>query len=300
MSIDFDNLDFVDAGWADLPDERERCRLEFGTLNFDQVSGQMATDDKRTVDLTKYLEKVHGPKWYALTAQFACGSCVSASGSCCINTLEAINHVDNGADLPPVTCIEAMYSLSRVEVGKNRLWTAGSVAAWLVEAAKSYGVVPVGKYASGDFSHYDASRCCGQMSRTALPQDMRAIAAKTTVKKYAAVRNFDEAATAISNGYSVIVASNQGFSKQRDDQGFARPQGSWSHSMAALGVRHDRPGILIANSWMEFFVGSDVCPACFWCDAKVFDRMAAQNDTFAISDLSGWERKGLNYGRLNW
>ena len=300
--LNFDGLDFVDGGWADLPDERERCRTEFNTLNFSDVSGHLATGEQKTVDLTRYLEKTHGLEWYNITAQGACGSCVSASGSCCINTLEAINHVDNGADLPPVTCIEAMYSLSRVEVGKNRLWGAGSVAAWLCEAAKAYGVVPVGKYSTGDFTHYDASRCCGHMSRSPLPADMREIATKTTVKHYAAVNSFEDAVKAISAGYPIMVASNQGFTKSRDSQGFASPQGSWGHSMAALGVRHDRPGVLIANSWGRYFSGgpADMSAACFWTDAKVFNRMASQGDTWAMSDLSGWPKKSLSFARLNW
>jgi hypothetical protein len=136
-----------------------------------------------------------------------------------------------------------------------------------------------------------------------VPEDVKAEAKQHTVKAYAQVSSFEEAATAIEAGYPVPVCSNQGFSKQRDAQGFSKPQGSWGHCLCVIGVRHDRPGVLIANSWgNSYYTGgpADLSGAVKWVDAKVFDRMAAQGDTFSIADISGWDRKGLSYARLNW
>jgi hypothetical protein len=71
--------------------------------------------------------------------------------------------------------------------------------------------------------------------------------------------------------------------------------------LAVLGVRHDRPGVLVVNSWGPFYSGGPqgMSPAAKWVDANVFDRMASQNDTWALSDLAGWPNKGLDFARLN-
>lgn len=302
MSVNFDALDYG-QGWIHDP---VAVRLIVTAENIRPVGeflGSSATGEHPVItDLTRYLEKVHGAQWYDLTNQKQCGSCVAAATSAAINLLEAINHVENAADLPPVTCIEALYASSRVDIGQNRLWGQGSVGIWAAQAASKVGVTPVGRYAGGDFSHYDPSRCCGSMSRQPLPADMRAVAAKTTVKTYAQAKTFGDVVQAIESGYPVTVASNQGFSRQRDAQGFANPSGSWSHCMMIAGVRHDRPGALIVNSWSAYYSGgpAGMCPAVKWVDASVVDRMLRADDSWVLSDLTGWPRKGLNFARLNW
>lgn len=299
--LNFSGLEFG-TGWIHDPVAVRQIIEQDGVRPVSDFLGSTGAESPTITDLTKYLEKAYGPQWYELTNQKQCGSCVAASTACAINLLEALNHVENGADLPPVTCIEALYASSRVDIGQNRLWGQGSVAAWAASAASKIGVTPVGRYAGGDFSHYDASRCCGPMSRQHLPADMRAAAAKTTVKTYAQAKAFSDVVRAIEAGYPVVIASNQGFAKQRDAQGFASPSGSWSHSMACLGVRHDRPGALIANSWGPYYAGgpAGMCPAVKWVDASVVERMLRADDSWVLSDLQGWPRKGLNFARLNW
>jgi hypothetical protein len=195
-----------------------------------------------------------------------------------------------------------IYWGSRVEIGGGKLWGQGSVGAWAAKYLKDYGILPQAKYPDIDLSKYDASVCCGGRARSGVPDSLESIARQHPVKSYAQVNTFEEMAAAIENGYPVTVASNQGFSKQRDAEGFAKPQGSWGHQMCCVGVRHDRPGALVANSWGAYYTGgpADMSPATKWVDAATIGHMFRAGDSFALSDMTGWERKGLNYGRLNW
>jgi hypothetical protein len=176
------------------------------------------------------------------------------------------------------------------------------VGAWAAKWLKDYGVIPQAKYPAIDLTTYDASVCCGSQDKSGVPDSLEPIARQHPVKTYATVKTFEEAARAIENGYPVTVASNQGFTKMRDSQGFASPQGSWAHQMCCIGVRRDRPGILVANSWGPYYSGgpSGMSPATKWVDASTINRMFSQGDSFALSDIVGWPKKSLSYARLNW
>jgi hypothetical protein len=45
------------------------------------------------------------------------------------------------------------------------------------------------------------------------------------------VSTLDELDAGLANGYVAIVCSNQGFTMERDQDGFCRPSGSWAHCM---------------------------------------------------------------------
>lgn len=299
MSLDFDDLNFG-QGWVFDPEEVEEI------IKGDEIqplSYHIGLTGERPVktDLTVYLKKVHGDQWYL--SQGSCGSCVAFGAALACDVLAAIQIVDSGMEKPagrtdPMT----IYWGSRREIGQGKLWGQGSVGAWAAKYLKDYGVIPQAKYPEIDLTRYDAAVCCGANARLGVPDSLEAIARQHPVKSYAQVRTFAEAATAIESGYPVTVASNQGFSKRRDDQGFSKPSGSWAHQMCIVGIRHDRPGALVANSWGAYYTGgpADMSPAAKWVDAATIGRMLGQGDSFALSDLTGWDRKGLAFGRLNW
>ena len=296
--INFDGLQFG-QGWHDSAEYRSEAKLSFGYLNLEQVMGaEPSTERPRKINLAKYLEKCHGPDWEL--QQLSCGSCVSFGYALAIDILEAIDHVDNQAELPPRTAPEPIYFASRVDIGGNRLWGAGSVGSWAAEAVKQIGVVPHGVYPSGDYTKYDAARCCSGKSRQALSADLKDAAKKHTVKTYAQVTTWDGLINAISAGYPCPIASNQGFSRQRDANGISEASGHWGHCMAVIGYDLDIDCALIANSWGKFFSGGSLHQACFYARRPVVERMLKADDTFSLSDLAGWPHKGLSFARLNW
>ena len=298
--LDFDALN-MGQGWINDPVAVRAVIESEGIKALSEHIGPQAGERPIKTDLSVYLKKLWGDQWYL--NQSTCGSCVSFGYALAVDVLVAIQIVDGGMEKPEGrTATEPIYWGSRVEIGGNSLWGEGSVGAWAAKWLKNYGVAVRKKYGSYDLTTYSASVCCSRQSRQGVPQDIEDAAKTHPVKSYAQVSTFDELAKSIESGYPVPVCSNQGFTKARDAQGFASPHGSWGHCMCAIGVRHDRPGVLIANSWGAYYNGgpADMSPATKWVDAKVWDRMASQGDTFAISDLTGWERKGLSFARLNW
>lgn len=295
--IEYDGLNFG-TGWIADPLAVEAVVKGDGIKPVSEYIG--STGDRPTkTDLTVYLQKAYGDKWYL--NQGTCGSCVAFGAAIACDLLAAIQIVDHAMERPEGrTDPMSIYWGSRVEVGGNRLWGQGSVGAWAAKWLKDYGVLPQAKYPEIDLSVYSSSVCCGPHARSGVPDGLEAVARKHPVKSFAQVQSFEELARAIEAGYPVTIASNQGFSKARDSEGFARASGSWGHQMCCAGVRHDRPGALIVNSWGAYFTGEcNISPAAFWADAQTIEHMLRQGDSFALSDLSGWERKSLSFARLN-
>jgi hypothetical protein len=295
--LDFDALNFS-QGWHNDP---QAVQAIVAADNLQPVSEYIGATGDRPIktDLSVYLKKVHGDDWYI--QQGSCGSCCAFGAALACDVLAAIQIVDHGME-KPVGRVDPMtiYWGSRVEIGGNSLWGQGSTGVWCAKYLKNYGILPQAKYTDIDLSKYDASVCCGGHARSGVPDSLETIARQHPVKSYAQVRTFEELARAIESGYPCTIASNQGFTKQRDSNGFARPQGSWSHQMCCVGIRHDIPGALIANSWGRYFSPPcDISDACFWADERTVSRMLSQGDSWALSDLSGWPKKSLNFARLN-
>ncbi len=122
------------------------------------------------------------------------------------------------------------------------------------------------------------------------------------VKEAVLVTSFKDAANCILSGWPIAVCSGQGFTKTRDDQGFCKPRGSWSHCMAFVGVRFDRPGLLCMNSWGYSNNGphgidtnSEVMKCSFWVDADVCDKMLRGQDSFAITGVDGLKPRDIDF-----
>lgn len=130
-----------------------------------------------------------------------------------------------------------------------------------------------------------------------VPQAVLAEAAPFLLGGTAAVAAWDELVAALSSGYPVVVCCDQGFDMTRDAQGFCARQGRWGHCMAIAGVRFDRPGACLLQSW-----GPDVPQGptalgqpdwSFWVDQATVEAMLAQGDSWAISKTPGFEKRKL-------
>jgi hypothetical protein len=203
---------------------------------------------------------------------------------------------------------ESIYGGSRVEArGVTRGgWSDGSYGSAAAKWVSKWGIVHRQPYEGlFDLTTYSSSRAKdwgnygngGQNDNGKLDE----IAKSYPIKGVALCRNFEEAAAAIQSGYPIPVCSGQGFSSQRDQQGFCAPRGSWAHCMCFIGVRYDRPGLLCLNSWGPNWVSGpkhpeDMPDGSFWVDAKVVDRMLSGNDSFAVSGYEGFPHRNLNHG----
>jgi hypothetical protein len=188
--------------------------------------------------------------------------------------------------------------LFAVDVGGQRgSYEDGAVGAWAAKAVTLIGTVAqdvVGPY---------SDRLAKDWGARGVPDAVKQKAAKHKVKTSSLVRTYAELEDALANGYPVPVCSNQGFTLRRDAQGFCRPEGTWLHCMLICGVRTDRPGACILQSWgMDVPSGPldlDQPPNSFFADRAVIESMLAMRDSWALSRFDGYKRQDLP-ARWSW
>lgn len=191
------------------------------------------------------------------------------------------------------TDTEFIYGMSR-EVAGILGRQDGSYGAAAVKAMTTVGMVSRAMLGSdGTYS--------GQRARSwglhGPPDSVRTEAAPFKLGSAAQVTTWDELVAAMRNGYPVTICSNQGFTLTRDSDGFCRARGTWGHCMFIAGVRFDRPGACICQSW-----GPD-CPTgptaldepsfSFWADRAVVEHILGEGDSWALSKSPEFQKREL-------
>ncbi|WP_131282684.1 hypothetical protein [Blastopirellula marina] len=234
------------------------------------------------------------------------GDCVSWGWAHACDIHLAIMYCEgDSADWRPVAT-ESIYGGSRVEARgvKSGGYSDGSYGGAAAKWVRDYGLIFRETYPSVDLSRYSSRRAkdwgnYGNGGREDHGQlDLQA--KKSPVRTVALVKTFDEAAAAIQSGYPVPVCSGQGFSSRRDDDGFCKTSGSWSHCMCFIGVRHDRRGLLCLNSWGPTWVTGpkwpdDMPDGSFWVEEATVNRMLRQHDSFSVSGYDGFPFRQLDH-----
>lgn len=259
--------------------------------------------------LAKSYKETYGVEW--VPHNQGIGDCVSHGWGLAIDISLAIDYDIGKVDEFKECSTEAIYGGSRVEARGAKFggWSDGSyggaAAKWVVKSKNIGGVIFREIYGDLDLRKYNSSLAknwgnygCGGQNDNG---ELDLIARQHPVLDVTLVRNFEEAAAAIQNGYPIAVCSGQGFSSSRDSDGFARASGSWSHCMAFVGVRFgERPGLLCQNSWGSRWIDGPKWPAdqpdgSFWVDADTATRMLKGGDSFAISGVEGFRKRDLNH-----
>lgn len=196
------------------------------------------------------------------------------------------------------TATESIYALSRVEVGGQRgSYSDGSTGIWAMKALSLYGTLSR-KYLEkkGLGGKYDKNRA-KDWGAKGLPDALEPDARQHLVKSVSLIRSYEEARTAIQNGYGVVVCSDQGFTMTRDRQGFCSPRGTWYHCMFFCANRNDRPGLCLSQSWGGMVPDGPLDKGqpdnTFWVDANVVDRMLRQGDSYTGSQFDGYPAQDL-------
>jgi hypothetical protein len=271
------------------------------TTQFDDTPAGKAALGDEDVFLWQAVRKVNnrGPPWYPNVNQQSVGCCVGCGFKHSADVVQATAILSGKAfEWKPIS-VEVIYGGSRVEVGGGRISGDGSVGAWAAKWVKDYGVVAMQRYDAIDLSTFSPARA-RDMGRAGVPSAIEQLAKEHPVKGTALVKSWIDVKRAIQQGYPVAVCSDQGFAMQRDSTGRARPQGSWAHCMAIIGVRSAAEGRteggFILNSWGDQAHTGPVWPADapvagFWADASVIDRMVRQGDSFALADVAGFPRR---------
>lgn len=198
------------------------------------------------------------------------------------------------------TCTEYIYGTSRVEIGGGQLGNGdGSNGSWAAAAVEKYGTLLRIKYGNTDLTQYSGQRAKNWGYR-GVPDELEPIGKEHCIRTTSLVTTYEDACDLIYNGYPIAVCSNQGFSSVRDNNGFARPQGSWGHCMLVHGYddSFSKPGVLIQNSWGPDWISGpkreDQPDGSFWCDAQTFQHMLNGQDSFALSNFDDYPPQDLD------
>lgn len=272
------------------------------TLQFAATPAGKAALGDDDVFLWQAVRKVNnkGPPWYPNVNQRDVGCCVGCAYKHCADVCLAVQVRDGRSGEWKPMSVEAIYGLSRVEVGGGRISGDGSVGAWAKDAATKYGFAPMAKYESADLTVFSPTRA-REFGRKGVPDDIEKVAKQYPVKNAALVKSWADVSRAVRQGYPVAVCSDRGFRMERDATGRCKPQGTWNHAMSIIGVRGgENEGGFILNSWGDSAHTGPVWPADapaagFWADADVIDRMVRQGDSFALSDMDGFPVRRPNF-----
>jgi hypothetical protein len=181
------------------------------------------------------------------------------------------------------TDTEFLYGAAR-EVGGMLGPFDGCYGGAAVKAMTEVGLVSrrmVG--AEGQYS----GRRAKQFGRTGPPDSWKSKAAAFRLGSAAKVTSWDELVAALHNGNPVTICTGMGFTMARDSQGFCARRGRWGHCMFVAGVRFDREGACIIQSW-----GPDAPQGprdldqpsfSFWIERRDIEAILAEGDSYALS-----------------
>jgi hypothetical protein len=289
------------CGWLEAPDEVELVLSSLPQPYFAEAAAPLLADPlPEEVFLWDACKKVTGGH-LAAHDQDGVGCCVGEGFSSAVEYLQCVEIAlgNEPQEYKPISC-EAIYALSRVEVGGGRLRGDGSTGAWAAKAVREFGVLPRAVVGGVDLREFSPQRA-RQWGDRGLPDDLEPEARRHPVRTVSLVTSFAEARAALANGYPVVVCSSQGFGLTRDKDGFCPPLGRWMHCMCFIGaVGGRRPGLCCLQSWGPRTPGGPIGigdhPGCaFWVDADMADRMLRQRDSWALSAFDGFPGRRLDW-----
>lgn len=191
------------------------------------------------------------------------------------------------------TSAEFIYAASR-EVAGIRGNQDGSYGAAAVKAAQQVGLASREMLGADGV---DSGRIAKEWGRSGPPAKYKEAAAKFKLGSAALVKTWDDLLAAVRNGYPITIASNQGFTMTRDAQGFCSARGSWAHQMCITGVRFDREGALICQSWGPTNPSGptalDQPSFSFWAERRVVEGILRQGDSWALSGAPDFVKRDL-------
>jgi len=295
MSLGFQDL----FGWKYLPHEIEKVAQK---QKFYQMSSVGLQANEQTTLLYKYVRDVFGS--YIVRRQ-GIGDCVSMGAAGAVDTLKAVQIALKNilGDFKTETCTEAIYALSRVEIGGGQLrGDDGSVGGWAAEAVKKYGTLCRDKYGKWDLTAYDANRARA-WGDSGLPDELEPIAHEHLVQTVTRCLSVQDVKANVTNGYPVTLASNQGFLTSRDKNGFSWPHDIWPHQMFINGYRNDIEGFCVQNSWGPEWISGplilDQPEGSFWITGEVLNDIfnSGEADVWSYSSFDGYPPQKLD---LRW
>ena len=267
----------------------------------------MSKAERKDTLLWRAMNEAHIARYvvqWRCSNQLDVGSCVSHGAAHAVFASEAVAWMMGERGEPPLLVHQgAIYGGSRVEArgkpgdGKKPYggYSDGSTGYHAAKWLKEWGVIYRRQYPSVDCTvsnptiekEWGAYGCGGPSDDGRLDAEAKAVPCLYVTR----VETWDELVAAITSGHPVTIASSQGFAKRLDAQSFDSPSGTWFHQMAVIGVRFDREGAAIVNSWGSYLRYTaprwpeDLPDGVFWADRSVMERILGQGDSWVISEV---------------
>lgn len=290
------------TGWVNDPDAVRETVATMPRPKFEETpAGKSADPLPKQAYLWQAYVKLYGTN-PPVQDQNPIGSCVSFGSARAFERSLAVQIMQGDPFKFRHVVEEVIYGGSRVEIGGGRIRGDGSVGAWAAKFLTQYGAPPRGVYGQYDLSKYSPN-LCRAWGRTGVPDDFEAEVKKYPAGDCAMVTSADAAQRALAKGYGIFVCSDQGFTRQRDENGVCRASGSWAHCMCIDGYHTDDSGRVyfhIENSWgPDYHVGpvgwGDPNTGGFYAARDVVERMLRQGDSFAVSAVKGFPDRDLDW-----
>jgi hypothetical protein len=279
------------CGWLGIDETQQHFATQFPGLAQCAPHLMLAGIPTTPVLLYKAWRQVLGQDPQYVAQQI--GDCVSFGHAHANDLLQC---VEIGLGEPSIfeeTDTEFIYGESRKVAGILGRQD-GSYGAAAVKAMTTVGMVSRAMLDHDGTYSGDRARSWGL---TGPPASVEQAAKSFKLGAAAMVTTWAELIAAIQSGYPVTICTGQGFTLTRDSDGFAKAHGTWGHCMCIAGVRFDRPGACVLQSW------GPNCPTgptaldqptfSFWAEQPVIEAILNEGDSWALSKSPSFHQREL-------
>ena len=239
------------------------------------------------------------------------GSCVGVATARLIDHLQAMDIAvrHQNESFCGLTSPEWCYATGR-EAGGMLGGGDGSTNSGQLKALQKDGVLFQKRYAAYDLREY-SPELCRVWGRWGVPDELRVEGVKHVLLKSFRVRSVDQWGSLAGAGYPVNLCSNWGGVGHRDEEGYRRKSGRWSHSMGNPGARRLHPkrgkSFLICNSWGNGWAKKggiwpkDMPHGSFWISESDASWIIRNGEVIAYADFEGGFFAPYDWGKeIDW
>lgn len=222
------------------------------------------------------------------------GSCGGAATSAGLNVLQCLQIASGKRNdvFRPVS--RAWCYVGARTLGGHRGRGEGVIPPYPLDWCKQKGAVYLGECGAGE--EYDSDEVASKWDRSGIPENIIQLGADNLIVEMAPCYDFDSAADVIASGGVVMVASDQGFTMERDRFGVCQPRGEWQHYMHFASVHKLEDGREVlgcGQSWGKNTPSGPLLANCpdhvFGVEKSIVNRMLGQKVSTAVTAFAGWQ-----------
>jgi hypothetical protein len=230
--------------------------------------------------------------WLEAQAQ-KIGSCGGAATSGGLNVMQCLQIASGKRSDVFKRVSRAWCYVGAREIGGHRGRGEGVIPPYPLDWCKAKGAVHIEE--TGTNERYDSDNVASSWDRSGIPRNIMELAIDNLIVDMAPCYDFQSAADVIASGGVVMVASDQGFTMERDREGVCQPQGEWMHYMYFASVHKLPSGRRVlgcGQSWGQNVPDGPTLENCpdyvFGVEERTVNRMLGQRTSTGVTAFAGW------------